>query len=425
MAIVEKIPQCLDRSTAWAGAVFACKHCFLRMFHKYSSILAKHWFSHGGRYKYVLAIFANVALGILLLQPLLINADEVKAASAVSAASAVKAASTVQETTTVEAASAVNAASTVGAASAVNAASSVEAASAVGAASANENSAMDPSRNYVSGKLESWAKSLDGFFGDYRNYQESNDSVIQLEETVVSEYEGPLRVSRAFNFKISLPNTERKMKFLIETNPDEKTIAAPSKVQPRPVNTPTTPGTIAAALRYERSEAERWHFSTDGGIQLAGLASTPFVRARLSLAMPLDNWQMKVAETVFWFNTIGAGETTVVDFDRPLNKVLLFRASSNATWLNSNQYYDLNQSFTIYHTWDPRTAVLYQVSATGVSKPEPQVTDYVILTSYRYRLHREWVFLEISPQIHFPMAVDYKTTLLLSVKLEVLFDKSR
>lgn len=39
---------------------------------------------------------------------------------------------------------------------------------------------MDTRRNYMSGKLEKWAKNIDSFFGDYRNYQESNDSVIQL-----------------------------------------------------------------------------------------------------------------------------------------------------------------------------------------------------------------------------------------------------
>ena len=52
-----------------------------------------------------------------------------------------------------------------GAAEEVNAASSVGAASAVGAASPPVETAnkMDSSRNYLSGKLESWAKGLDSF----------------------------------------------------------------------------------------------------------------------------------------------------------------------------------------------------------------------------------------------------------------------
>lgn len=314
-----------------------------------------------------------------------------------------------------------------GAAEEVNAASSVGAASAVGAASPPVETAnkMDSSRNYLSGKLESWAKGLDSFFGDYRNYQESNDSVIQLDLTQVTGYLGEPKYDFAMNLKISLPNTEKRTKFLIETNPEERTKSGPTNIQAVPSDKVSTPRSIAAALRYEKTEAERWHFSTDGGIQLAGLASTPFVRARLSLAMPLDDWRMSVAETTFWFRTIGAGESTLIDFERTLGKNLLFRASSNATWLNETQSFDLSQSFSFFHTWSERSALLYQFNVVGVSKTQAQVTDYVILMTCRYRLHREWVYLEISPQVHFPQSESYQTSKLLSVRLEFLLDTSR
>jgi hypothetical protein len=284
---------------------------------------------------------------------------------------------------------------------------------------------MDPTRNYMSGKLESWARNIDSFFGDYRNYQESNDSVVQLDATHTIGYLGEPKYDFAVNIKLSLPNTEKKLKILIETNPEDKTISSSTKIQPQPVKPVSTPATIAAALRYEKAEAERWHFSTDGGIQLAGLASTPFVRARLSLAMPLDKWRLKVAESVFWFNTIGAGESTLIDFERQLNEQQLFRASSNATWLNNTQSFDLSQSFSVFHALNERTALMYQIGAFGVSRPQAQVTDYVILMTYRYRLHREWVFLEISPQLHFPQVANYQASTLLSMRLEFLLDNSR
>jgi hypothetical protein len=134
---------------------------------------------------------------------------------------------------------------------------------------------------------------------------------------------------------------------------------------------------------------------------------------------------MKVAETLFWFSTIGAGESTVIDFDRQLSKQHLFRASSNATWLNNTQNFDLSQSFSVYHAFDERTALLYQIGVTGVSQPRTQVSDYVILMTYRYRFHREWVFFEISPQLHFPQAENYQASRLLNIRLEFLLDTSR
>lgn len=336
-------------------------------------------------------IAARVSIACVFLLPLTVSAEEINAASSVGAASA------------------------------------VSGTSGVGAKSPPVETAnkMDTSRNYLSGKLESWAKGLDSFFGDYRNYQESNDSVIKLDLTQVTGYLGEPKYDYAINLKVSLPNTEKRMKFLIETNPEQRTTTGPTNIQALPSDKASTPRSIAAALRYEKAEAERWHFSTDGGIQLAGLASTPFVRARLSLARPLGEWRLSVAQTAFWFGTIGAGESTLIDFERTLGEKLLFRASSNATWLNESQKFDLSQSFSFFHTWSERSALLYQFNVVGVNRPQAQVNDYVILMTCRYRFHREWVFLEISPQVHFPQVEAYQTSKLLSLRLEFLLDTSR
>ena len=163
---------------------------------------------------------------------------------------------------------------------------------------------------------------------------------------------------------------------------------------------------------------------TEGILRIVMSVPSP-MRARLNLAMPLDEWRLNVAESVFWFGTIGAGESTLIDFERPLTQRHVFRASSNATWLNNTQYFDLSQSFSVYHAYDERTALLYQIGVVGVSRPQMQVSDYVILTTYRYRWHREWVYIEISPQIHFPQVENYKISKLLSLRLEFLFDQSR
>lgn len=81
----------------------------------------------------------------------------------------------------------------------------------------------------------------------------------------------------------------------------------------------------------------------------------------------------------------------------------------------------------MFQTVDERTAMLYQASAIGVSDASGQarVTDYVVLMLYRRRLHREWTYLEISPQLHFPRERNFTASGMLSVRLEILFDKSR
>lgn len=389
-----KLPKFCVLPSGWSSVIIFC------MLLIFVITYVRFWLIAAAKFEFCVLlswrpnVAASLSLGIVLLLPLMGFAEEVSA---------------------VNAASAVDAASSVSADRAENADSPP----------ADTDFSMDPTRNYLSGKLESWAKSTDSFFGDYRNYQESNDSVVQVNVTQVRGDQGVSALEYAFNLKFSLPNTEKKMQFLIETNPDEKSASIQTKTEAQLNKTSTSPAKVAAALRYEKAEAERWRFSTDGGILLAGLASTPFVRARLGMTMPLDKWRLNVAESVFWYGNIGAGESTLIDFERQLSERQLLRISSNATWLNNTQNFDLSQNFSVYHTFDERSALLYQVSVIGATLPTTQVTDYVILTRYRYRWHREWVYLDISPQAHFPQALNYQSSLLLIVGLEFLFDKSR
>jgi hypothetical protein len=85
----------------------------------------------------------------------------------------------------------------------------------------------------------------------------------------------------------------------------------------------------------------------------------------------------------------------------------------------------LHQDFSVFHTLSERSALLYQVSASGISNPHLQATDYVVLMRYRYRLHRKWIFFEISPQLHFPQENNYQYSPALSMRLEILFDESK
>lgn len=284
----------------------------------------------------------------------------------------------------------------------------------------------DAPRDYLSDKFVSFVNHVDQFFGDERNFQESNDSVLQLDFTRVYGYGGEDKVVLSGRAKIHLPVTEKKLHLLIESDPDQNTSADANRIRPTQPGASTKPKNYGAGVRYEKTEEERWHYSTDVGLQFQGIRTAPFTRARVSYTIPLqDDWRMKAVETLFWFRTSGPGESTQLDFERNLNEALLFRTSSNATWLHDTQNMDMRQDLSFFHTLNQRTALLYQASLTGVSQPQPQVTDLVLLVLCRYRLHHDWMYLELSPQLHNPRDRNYQSSPAFMVRLEVLFDKSK
>ncbi len=286
---------------------------------------------------------------------------------------------------------------------------------------------MEAPRNYLSEKITNFASNIDRFFGGDRHYQESNPSVIQLSAARGDGYGSNRKFDLAAKINLRLPVTEGRLRLLLETDPEENAITGATPAQAKtvlPNNKVVAPKSVAVAVRVVAAEENVWYFNTDAGIQFP-IPPKPFVRTRGSFSAPMGDWRLKAAESVYWFNKLGVGETTQLDLERILSNSVLFRSTTNATYLNDKKNFDLRQDFSFYHTLNDRTALLYQASAIGVSNPQLQVTDYVALLFYRYRLHKEWLFFEASPQLHFPREKNFKASPAFYIRLEILFDDTR
>lgn len=286
-------------------------------------------------------------------------------------------------------------------------------------------SVADARRDYWSDRFVTFANDIDRFFGDPRYFQETNKSVLQFNLTkVYAPGDSAGQMVLDGQARMDLPSTEKRFSLMLESNP-EKNVSGEAAKRPVLANDVVTSDNQSAALRVEKPpEDSPWRFSADAGVKVR-VPLEPFVRTRASYTKSWETWRMKAAETVFWFSSIGLGETTQVDFERLLSEPVMFRATSTATWMNNPHMFDLRQDFSLYHALNERTALLYQTSVIGVSEPELIATEYVLLMLARYRLHRSWVFFEISPQLHFPKTKNFETSPMLLLRLEVLFDGSR
>jgi hypothetical protein len=66
---------------------------------------------------------------------------------------------------------------------------------------------IDPQRDYLSGRITTFASYVDRFFGGDRHYQESNESVIQLDLTKIYGYGGDPRYNLEAKLNFKLPVT--------------------------------------------------------------------------------------------------------------------------------------------------------------------------------------------------------------------------
>lgn len=280
---------------------------------------------------------------------------------------------------------------------------------------------LNPTHEYWSGHVADYAGRMDRFFGDDRDFEEINQSILRLSLTQSLKEGGKHDTTFSGRARLSLPSAKKRLHLLIETDPEEVATGETGTegvLVPRDI---TSRDSYAAAVRFQKDREQRWHFSADVGARLrSGL--DPYTRVRGSGTALLGLWRFKLAETLFWFRTLGPGETTRLDIERAsIDGLRLFRSSSQATWLRDEDGFSMRQDLALYHTLNDRQALLYQLSVLGTTEPNTHAEEYIALLRYRHRLHRDWLFGEISPQMHYPVELDYHPDPQLVLRLEILF----
>ncbi len=278
-------------------------------------------------------------------------------------------------------------------------------------------------RNSMSGVITRAANSIDRFFAGDRHYQESNQTEFELSLSRATGYGGDRKLDLSANLNLKLPVSEGRLHLLLETDPERNAIDPTSGNSVLP-NRVAVPKSAAVALRYETPKDQAWFFHTDGGLKFP-LPVEPFVRTRGGYSSMVGKWQVTAAESVYWFNTLGVGETSQLDLERIFDPQYRLHSTSTVTWLKNTQNFDMRQDLSYFYTMNDRTVWLYQLSTFGISNPQRQVTDYVALVDYRYRMHRKWMYFEVSPQYHFPKDREYKPNFAFTMRLSAMFNDAR
>jgi hypothetical protein len=293
---------------------------------------------------------------------------------------------------------------------------------------------IDFKRDYLSEKFVDFASGIDSFFGNDRNFRETNKSVLQIDATQVLQEGNKPTMGLSFKAKFHLPNAQRRLRLLVESNPD-KNLPGQSlgqqlqQQQSSLFKEVSTPDSYGAALRFGNMEGSPLQLNVDGGLKADNgkefytYSIHPFTRSSASYLYPINLVQLKLTESVFWFNSTRLGENTQLEADHHITDKVLFRATSGATFLVDKQHFTYHQDFAIFDTIDREKSLLYQISANGVSRPSAEISEYVALVLYRRLIHQDWVYFEINPQLHYPKINNFQLNSQLILRLEFMFSK--
>ena len=266
---------------------------------------------------------------------------------------------------------------------------------------------------------------IDRFFGVDRGEDITNNSQIRM-WVQTTKVEGQNLDSEAnIRFKIHLPYTQKRFKFVFERKADDQSQVT-SAEESIPVKQPGEETDLnqkvktTAALQYLISETRNWNFFADTGIRV-DIPPEPFARARLRRNWKLPFSVEAIAEqSIFWYLEEGFGETSSLDFDYQIAENKLFRFQNTATWWDETDTFTIVHGPTLYHTLSNRRGISYSAKAIGSTRPQPMITNYDLSIAYRQLLHKNWFFMEISSLGTFPRAQNWEFIPSISLKFEVI-----
>lgn len=283
-------------------------------------------------------------------------------------------------------------------------------------------SILDRPQHYIASSFLGFSKSVDEFFSDQKAEYEDNGSYIRLTgDTVFTDGEG-WGFSGSTRARLVLPNTQQKLKLVFESDPDQEREDPQPQLDRNPINAAENKSYFAG-LEGIVGEFQHWRFRPGIGLKLNRKADI-FMRFRASRQYDIStDWQAYFGNTLYWFNSTGLRFDTLLEFDHRFDDNKLFRSATKAQRERQNDFWDLAQIFSITHRFDERQAMVYLGAVYGVNQPVEHAESYQLQMRYRRKLHANYLFMELIPQIQYQQEYDFRRVFSFTLRLEMVFKR--
>jgi hypothetical protein len=296
----------------------------------------------------------------------------------------------------------------------------------------------DPCQPWQGGKLRPWdrthhmisrtlcwpGKWFDGFFAssedDFdrsgtwvrivgaRRWQDNNERGDEVEVDASAE----------------LPHASRRLRLIFSSDDDDPAEQNEPDNNPQEVGVDEAePTSFRTALRYAWQATEKLNLNMDVGLR-SEFKTFFRTRSRFRWQMPAG-WYGRLTERVFWEDPDGWGSTTTLDFDRPLSDRVNLRFTSEAELTEENNELNrdwfLSQDASLFWRVGRKTAVSFNVGASGYTDPIAAVETWQTSIRLRRNIWRPWLFYEVQPFAFWPRSDNYHGVTGVTVRLETNF----
>ncbi len=293
---------------------------------------------------------------------------------------------------------------------------SPKSADAVEAQPVEEVSSIDTAQEKATEMLLSSASWIDNFFNDKRYVEEENHSRGTLVLSTAYTENEQFEFRPSIDWRIRLPHLTDKLNlvFFATDNPDFEADKTPGTTNPITQNNKSR---VFAGIQYFLRNTEKHNLSTT----LGGSWDYLFAGLRFRHYQDFGPIQGRFVEQLRYYTDDGWENTAYVDIERKVSENWFLRTTAAVYWYERQDGLPHSLLLHLYEVLANDKAISYEWDNYFDTSPSYKMTDLQLRVRYRQRFYRDWLVLEVAPQVTFPEDHDREANLGIIFRLEADF----
>jgi hypothetical protein len=268
---------------------------------------------------------------------------------------------------------------------------------------------------------------FDNFFGSVKGDDvRYPDYLIRWVNSLRMEEGGNFKYRTSARASFVLPKIGKRLRLVVsgETEPEPFSAKLPEDPgNPGFDRTLANTRLVNTEIRYSLIHKPTVDMFLGTGVRIKSPLES-FVRSRFQYSHRLGEVTLaRFAETVFWKNTEGFGETTEIELSRQLGPKTLLRWGNAGTVTEEGPGVEWATELSLLRELSRRSAITIGGGLSGHTRPASQVDIYRVFTRYRRNFLRTWLFFELEPEVSWPRDLfgEYPLTYAFTFRIEVVF----
>ncbi len=281
---------------------------------------------------------------------------------------------------------------------------------------------VDKTHSGISNSLEAAVRHADRFFASDNVFEETNGSYARLPMDLIIEEDGNISFKVRVKGKLRLPHAKKRLRLLIESDTtdsvfDDQTAASPPAA--------LSDNDFFLSLETQLKKTGKWKIRPATGLKVRWTPDYFFRLRAIRYFAVTENWLGRFSLTGAYLLDARQEGDGNLQFSRALSKNLLFRSASKLKWTHEKGYSEASQVFSLFHHLKKKANLAYQAGIFADNEARGwDIKEYSLLFRYRRLIYKNWLFMDLIPEVRFQQADDYDPGYFLTLRIEPVFGQA-